>query len=684
MRVAQPMVRCFSSMHSVQKFRAHGGYLERMKHRSSVCGCDMTLAVYTPEATGSKPPVVYWLSGLTCTDENFSQKAAAFETANKLGIALVMPDTSPRGDHVPDEDPKTYDFGKGAGFYLNATTEKYKANYNMLDYITKELPAVLAESIDSIDWSKAAIMGHSMGGHGAMTIAFKSPGKYASVSAFSPICNPTTVPWGEKAFKLYLGEDKEAWKQYDTVELIKSYSGPPLRLLVEQGTADNFLGNQLKPEALRAACDDKGIALNLRMREGYDHSYYFMSSFMADHLKFHASYLTGKLQWCPEPGDVPNPGAYSSTTLAENLSTVGKEIECAAAVAFAPKKPLQHVKVKVAPPQKGEVRIRSVAVALCHTDTYTLECSDPEDAFPCILGHQAAGIVESVGEGVTEFKPGDHVIPFRTDISVSTSARSATSAGAMSDFQTRYTYEGKPINHFLGASSFSEYSVLQAGSLAKVRQDAPLEKCCVLGGGVSTGWGAVWNTAQVERGETAAVFGIGAVGLSVIEALVKSGASRIVAVDLLDSRLELGKKWGATDTVNPKSLPEGKNVVQALTSLIDVGVDYTFDCSGSTAVMRDALEVSSRGWGTSVVVGVVADGQEISTKPLQLVTGRSWKGTAFGGWKSKQQAPVLVDLYMSGELKIDEYITHEMDFKDINKAFELLRHGEGLCCVLKF
>merc|ERR1719420_2906841 len=256
-----------------------------------------------------------------------------------------------------------------------------------------------------------------------------------------------------------------------------------------------------------------------------------------------------------------------------SISTAGQEIECTAAVAFEAKKPLELVKVKVAPPQKGEVRVKHTAVALCHTDAYTLDGCDPEGLFPCILGHEASGIVESVGEGVTEFQPGDHVIPCyqaycgackfceRPNINLCVSVRSATGKGVMlADGKPRYTYEGKPIYHFMGTSSFSEYSVLHAQSLAKIRRDAPLEKCCLLGCGIATGWGAVWNTAQVERGATAAVFGLGAVGLSVIEGLVKAGASKIIAVDLLPSKLELAKKWGATDILSPKDLPEGKTV----------------------------------------------------------------------------------------------------------------------------
>jgi S-(hydroxymethyl)glutathione dehydrogenase/alcohol dehydrogenase len=680
----------------ISSVKVFGGLLKRYEHASPVLGgVTMKFAAYLPEGSeGKKLPVVYWLSGLTCTDENFSQKAGAFEAAGQLGLVIVLPDTSPRGEGVPDEDPHTYDFGVGAGFYLNATTDKYKAHYNMLDYVTKELPEAV-KGLLPINPDKASIFGHSMGGHGALTIALRNPGAFKSVSAFAPITNPTEAPWGKKAFPLYLGADEATWKQYDTVELIKNYSGPPVRLLVDQGTGDNFLVEQLKPENLQKACDAKGINLMLRMQEGYDHSYFFISTFVQDHLKYHASYLTGVLRWCPDAGMLPSASVYSGP--AETFETAGKEIECFAAVAFEPKKPLEIVKVKVGPPQKGEVRIKTSYVALCHTDAYTLDGLDPEGLFPCILGHEASGIVESVGEGVEGYVPGDHVVPCyqaycgdckfckRPDINLCTSVRQFTGSGVMAgDGKPRFSYEGKPIYHFMGTSSFSEYGVLHAQSLAKVRRDVPLDKACLLGCGISTGWGAVWNTAQVEKGATAAVFGLGAVGLSVVEGLVKAGASQIIAVDLLPSKLELAKKWGATDFINPSELPDGVPVQKKIVEMTGFGVDYSFDCTGNVQVMRSALEASARGWGVSVVIGVAAAGKEISTRPFQLVTGRTWKGTAFGGWKSKPQVPILADLYMAGELKIDEYITHEMDFKQINDAFHTLHKGECLRAVLKF
>lgn len=367
-----------------------------------------------------------------------------------------------------------------------------------------------------------------------------------------------------------------------------------------------------------------------------------------------------------------------------------------AAVAYAAKEPLKMVNVKVGPPQKGEVRVKIHAVALCHTDAYTLDGLDPEGLFPCVLGHEAAGVVESVGEGVTDLAVGDHVIPCyqawcgdckfckRPRINLCTSVRAFTGKGVMrADSKPRFTDpDGKPIYHFMGTSTFSEYTVLHQESIAKIDKSAPLDKVCLLGCGISTGWGAVWNTAQVEEGATAAVFGLGAVGLSVIEGLKIAKASKIIAVDILDEKLEIAKKWGATDVINSSKLE--KPVQQEIVGMTEFGVDYSFDCTGNVSVMRAALECSARGWGKSVVIGVAAAGQEISTRPFQLVTGRSWMGTAFGGWKSKPQVPELVAKYQKGEVKIDEYITHQMKFSQINEGFDLLHAGKCLRCVLTF
>jgi len=375
-------------------------------------------------------------------------------------------------------------------------------------------------------------------------------------------------------------------------------------------------------------------------------------------------------------------------------ATAGKPIESRAAVAWAPKQPLEIVKLMVAPPQPGEVRIKITHTALCHTDSYTLDGLDPEGLFPCVLGHEASGIVESVGEGVTSCGPGDHVIPCyqamcgeckfcrRPRINLCSSVRDWTGKGIMrADSKPRFTTkDGKEIFHFMGTSTFSEYTVLHEESVAVIDKKAPLEKVCLLGCGVATGWGAVENTAQQEEGATCAVFGLGAVGLAVIEAAVRAKASRIIAVDINPAKFEQAKEWGATDCVNP--LDYDKPIQQVLVDMTDGGLDYTYEATGNTEVMRSALEACHKGWGVSVLIGVAEGGKTIETRPFQLITGRTWKGTAFGGYKSRAQVPALVDDYMEGEVKLDEYITHKMKFEEINEAFDLLHRGECLRVVL--
>ncbi|PNW76215.1 hypothetical protein CHLRE_12g543350v5 [Chlamydomonas reinhardtii] len=375
------------------------------------------------------------------------------------------------------------------------------------------------------------------------------------------------------------------------------------------------------------------------------------------------------------------------------MSTIGKPIECKAAIAWEAKKPLEVRTVTVAPPGPGEVRVQ-IKVRK-NTDAYTLDGLDPEGLFPCILGHEAAGVVESVGEGVTSVKPGDHVIPCyqaycgeckfckHPESNLCVSVRAFTGKGVMkSDGKPRFTVDGKPIYHFMGTSTFSEYTVVHEQSVAKIDVNAPLDKVCLLGCGVSTGWGAVFNTAKVTAGSTVAVFGLGAVGLAVIEAAKRAGASRIIAVDINPTKFPAAKEFGATDCINPKD--HEKPIQQVIVEMTEWGCDYTFECIGNTAVMRAALECAHRGWGTSVIIGVAAAGQEISTRPFQLVTGRRWMGTAFGGYKSRVQVPELVQEYQAGKTLLDKYVTHNMKFDQINEAFELLHAGECLRCVLTF
>jgi len=384
-----------------------------------------------------------------------------------------------------------------------------------------------------------------------------------------------------------------------------------------------------------------------------------------------------------------------ATKMTDFAATAGKPIECKAAVAWEAKKPLDVRTVTVAPPGPGEVRVKIVATALCHTDAYTLDGLDPEGLFPCILGHEAAGIVESVGEGVTSVKQGDHVIPCyqaycgdckfckHPESNLCVSVRAFTGKGVMkSDSKPRFTVDGKPVFHFMGTSTFSQYTVVHEQSVAKINPSAPLDKVCLLGCGVSTGWGAVFNTARVKPGTTVAVFGLGAVGLAVIEAAKKAGATRIFAIDINPEKFAAATEWGATDCLNPKDFD--KPIQAVLVEKTEWGCDYTFECIGNVQVMRAALEAAHRGWGQSVIIGVAAAGQEISTRPFQLVTGRQWKGTAFGGYKSRVQVPDLVDQYLKGETMLDKYITHNMKFDQINEAFDLLHSGKCLRTVLTF
>eukprot|EP00882_Tetradesmus_deserticola_P003174 GHRQ01003365.1.p1 GENE.GHRQ01003365.1~~GHRQ01003365.1.p1 ORF type:complete len:383 (+),score=180.83 GHRQ01003365.1:394-1542(+) len=376
-------------------------------------------------------------------------------------------------------------------------------------------------------------------------------------------------------------------------------------------------------------------------------------------------------------------------------ATTGKPIDCKAAVAWDACKKLDVTTVTVEPPGPGEVRVKIVATALCHTDAYTLDGLDSEGLFPCILGHEAAGIVESVGEGVTSVKPGDHVIPCyqaycgeckfckHPDSNLCISVRAATGKGVMkADGKPRFHKDGKPIYHFMGTSTFAEYTVLHEQSVALIDPAAPLDKVCLLGCGVATGWGAVFNTAKVKQGSSVAVFGLGAVGLAVIEAAKRAGASRIIAVDINASKFPMATDWGATECINPRD--HDQPIQQVIVEKTEWGCDYTFECIGNPQVMRAALECAHRGWGQSIIIGVAAAGQEVSTRPFQLVTGRQWKGTAFGGYKSRVQVPELVTEYMAGGTRLDKYISHNMKFEAINDAFDLLHRGESLRTVLTF
>lgn len=373
--------------------------------------------------------------------------------------------------------------------------------------------------------------------------------------------------------------------------------------------------------------------------------------------------------------------------------TQGQVIRCKAAVAWEAKKPLTIEEVEVAPPQDNEVRIRILYTGVCHTDAYTLDGHDPEGIFPCILGHEGGGVVESVGSKVTTVKVGDHVIPLyipqcneckfchHGETNLCQKIRITQGKGLMPDGTSRFTCRGKPIFHFMGCSTFSQYTVLPEISVAVVSPTAPLEKVCLLGCGITTGVGAVLNTAKVKEGSTVAVFGLGGVGLAVIQGAVLAKASRIIGIDINPSKFELAKKLGATDVVNPRDHAD-KSIQQVIVDMTDGGVDYSFEAIGNVNTMRAALECAHKGWGQSVIIGVAAAGQEISTRPFQLVTGRVWKGSAFGGVKGRSQLPGYVQQYMEGKLKIDDFITHQQNLNDINTAFDLMHKGESIRSVV--
>lgn len=377
-------------------------------------------------------------------------------------------------------------------------------------------------------------------------------------------------------------------------------------------------------------------------------------------------------------------------------STVGKTITCKAAIAWEAGKPLSIEEIEVLPPRAHEVRIKVTNTGVCHTDAYTLSGVDPEGAFPAILGHEGAGIVESVGEGVTSVKPGDSVIALYTaeckeckfcksgKTNLCGSVRATQGKGVMPDGTVRFKHKesGKELLHFMGCSTFSQYTVVADVSVVAVNPEAPKDRTCLLGCGVTTGYGAAVITANVQEGDNVAVFGAGAVGLSVVQGAAQRKANKIIVVDINDSKKEWAEKFGATDFVNPTKLSEGQSIVDKLVEMTDGGLEFTFDCTGNVTVMRQALEACHKGWGQSIIIGVAAAGKEISTRPFQLVTGRVWKGSAFGGVKGRTQLPGFVEDYLQGKLKVDEFITHRHPLSGINTAFEDMHKGDCIRAVV--
>ncbi|WP_299947744.1 S-(hydroxymethyl)glutathione dehydrogenase/class III alcohol dehydrogenase [uncultured Microbulbifer sp.] len=369
-------------------------------------------------------------------------------------------------------------------------------------------------------------------------------------------------------------------------------------------------------------------------------------------------------------------------------------IYCKAAVAWKAGIPLSIEEIAVMPPQRDEVRVRLMATGVCHTDAFTLSGEDPEGVFPAILGHEGAGIVESVGAGVTGLQVGDHVIPLYTPecgeckfclsgkTNLCQKIRSTQGKGLMPDGTSRFSINGQPIYHYMGTSTFSEYTVLPEISLAKINPEAPLREVCLLGCGVTTGMGAVMNTAKVESGSTVAIFGLGGIGLSAVIGAKMVGAERIIGIDVNEDKFLLAKKLGATACVNPNNY--GQPIQEVIVDLTDGGVDYSFECIGNVQVMRAALECCHKGWGESVIIGVAGAGQEISTRPFQLVTGRVWRGTAFGGVKGRSELPDYVERYLAGEFQLNDFITHTMALEKINDAFDLMREGTSIRSVIHY
>ena len=365
-----------------------------------------------------------------------------------------------------------------------------------------------------------------------------------------------------------------------------------------------------------------------------------------------------------------------------------------AAVAFAKGEPLQIVEIDVAPPQAGEVMVKITHTAVCHTDAYTLSGDDPEGVFPAVLGHEGGGIVVQVGEGVTSVAVGDHVIPLYTPecgmckfclsgkTNLCQKIRATQGKGLMPDGTTRFSYQGKPLYHYMGTSTFSEYTVVAEISLAKINPLAPLGVMCLLGCGVTTGIGAVHNTAKVKEGDTVAVFGLGAIGLAVIQGARQAKAGRIIAIDTNSGKFDLAKTMGATDCINPKDFD--KPIQDVIVGMTDGGVEFSFECIGNVNVMRAALECCHKGWGESIIIGVAGAGQEIATRPFQLVTGRVWRGSAFGGVKGRTQLPGMVEEAMRGDIDLDPFITHNMPLEQINDAFDLMHEGKSIRTVIHF
>jgi S-(hydroxymethyl)glutathione dehydrogenase/alcohol dehydrogenase len=393
------------------------------------------------------------------------------------------------------------------------------------------------------------------------------------------------------------------------------------------------------------------------------------------------------------PAGPPPPRQSTAISRSEKITSKDSYMKTKAAIAWRAGAPLTIEEVDLEGPRAGEVLVELKATGICHTDYYTLSGADPEGLFPAILGHEGAGIVVDVGPGVTSLKKDDHVIPLYTPecrqckfclsqkTNLCQAIRSTQGRGLMPDATSRFSLDGKPLFHYMGTSTFSNYIVVPEIALAKIREDAPFDKVCYIGCGVTTGVGAVLFSAKVEAGATVAVFGLGGIGLNVIQAAKMVGADKIIGIDINPARQAIARKFGMTHFINPN---EVENVVDAIVQLTDGGADYSFECVGNTHLMRQALECTHKGWGKSFIIGVAAAGQEISTRPFQLVTGREWRGSAFGGARGRTDVPKIVDWYMEGKLNIDDLITHRLPLERINEGFDLMKSGESIRSVVLY
>ena len=648
----------------------YGGYLKRYSHMSNTTQGTMHFTIFLPPSVETGPaPTLYWLSGLTSTDENFSVKAGAQAEASRLGLVLVMPDTSPRDTGLPDEST-AWNIGTGAGFFLNASKSPWSGHYKMYDYILTELPALIESEFRVIS-GLVSISGFSMGGHGALSLALRNPGKFASVSAFAPICHPVESSIATSAFTAYLGEDRVEWRACDSTCLVKDGSRFSCDVLIDQGSSDSFLlEGSLKLGEFKEACAIAGLPVTINLRDKYEHDYFFVSTFITEHLRFHHRALMKRYS--------PERSVPASTSL---------PIRCKAAVAWAPRERLWVEDVEVAVPRKGEVRLKVLAASICHTDIYTLSGADPEGVFPCILGHEAACIVESVGEGVT-LAVGDYVVPSFSPqchtcefcirgVNLCSAIRSTQGRGLMSDLTTRFTCNGQPLYHFMGCSTFSEYTVVAEISCARITPKLSPAKACLLSCGISTGLGAVWNSCGVRPGESVVVFGLGPVGLAAVQAAKAVSAHPIIGIDTDVDKFPLAISLGATTCMATGNICDFVG---------QWGADYTLDCTGDVVAMREALESAHRGGGISCIVGVAGAGEEIRTRPFNLISGRRWIGSSFGGWRLRFDIPKLAERIVDGEIAVDHFVSEVLQggVHDIAKALDIQRKGSCLRVVVEF